>query len=359
MDEATSDRVDGVDRAVLAAGELVEEALNQSIDFGAGLAAVYAVAGEPDEDSAEAGLRSRPRLTMPPANRDDVAALGGGRSSGRSERRTRPAAFGRDSERTRIKAGGVAVVGAGHGGGDTTVELAIGTRRPRVGSGIDVVELVHRVKNGEVDAFGVLYDRYADLVFRYVLYRVGNRSLAEDIVSDTFLKALRRIGTFAWQGTDIGAWFITIARNLVIDHSRASRARLEFPSDDVLSEIGAGAHAAASVSGPDESVLTPLRDRTLLDAVRALTPDQRECVVLRFLEGLTLRETALAMGRKENAVKALQLRAVRALARHLPPTSDTDCHAEPAADVADVNAVPASGGAETRSRVAHQWRTGR
>jgi RNA polymerase sigma-70 factor (ECF subfamily) len=88
---------------------------------------------------------------------------------------------------------------------------------------------------------------------------------------------------------------------------------LEFPTGDIL--------AAADTrwaSGPEESVLAGLSNRALLDAVRALGPDQQECVVLRFLEGLSVRETALAMGKKEGAVRALQLRAVRALARQLP-----------------------------------------
>ncbi len=201
-----------------------------------------------------------------------------------------------------------------------TLELTIGPGTRRAGPAIDVADLVRRAQNGDVAAFGDLYDRYAELVFRYVFYRVGSTQLAEDIVSETFLRALLRIGSFPWRGTDIGAWFITIARNLVIDHARSSRTRLEFPTDDILS--AAETHTGGTFSGPEDTVLTGLRNRNLLDAVRALSPDQQECVVLRFLEGLSLRETALVMDRKENAIKALQLRAVRALARILPPSPD-------------------------------------
>jgi RNA polymerase sigma-70 factor (ECF subfamily) len=312
------------------------------VDLAPRPAAVPAVVGipgfaaAPDGRAASARIRNRPpgcaavRDGKPETwnpdgtwNADGGRNAAGGRSAadgGRPDPDAAPAAA-KGGSKSSVKGGAKGGSKTGEATGDVaTLELAIGTRHRRVRSGIDVVELVDRIKNGEADAFGVLYDRYIDLVFRYVFYRVGNRSLAEDIVSDTFLKAMRRIGTFTWQGTDIGAWFITIARNLVVDHGRASRTRLEFPSDDVLTEIDA--HSATLVRGPEESVLTLLRDRTLLDAVRTLTPDQQECVVLRFLEGLSLRETALAMGRKENAVKALQLRAVRALARHLPPAHD-------------------------------------
>jgi RNA polymerase sigma-70 factor (ECF subfamily) len=215
------------------------------------------------------------------------------------------------------------VTGGGGGGSDptcdvTTLELLRNRRWDAPAA--DVADLVRRVKNGESEAFAALYDRYSELVHRYVFYRVGSVQVTEDIVSETFLRALRRIGSFRWQGTDIGAWFITIARNLVIDQARSSHTRLEFPTEDILAT--AEMCAAGTVSGPEDAVITILRNRTLLDAVRALSPDQQECVVLRFLEGLTLRETALAMDRKENAVKALQLRAVRALARHLPPRSE-------------------------------------
>src|SRR5262249_56811428 len=77
--------------------------------------------------------------------------------------------------------------------------------------------LVRLAQAGDGEAFGQLYDRYVDMVFRFVYLRVNDRALAEDFTSETFLRALRRIGTISYQGRDIGAWFITIARNIVLD----------------------------------------------------------------------------------------------------------------------------------------------
>jgi RNA polymerase sigma-70 factor (ECF subfamily) len=94
--------------------------------------------------------------------------------------------------------------------------------------------LVERAQAGEAEAFGLLYDRYFDTVFRFVYFRVGNRQLAEDLTSDTFLRALKRIGSFTWQGRDLGAWLVTIARNLVADHFKSGRYRLEITTGDVL-----------------------------------------------------------------------------------------------------------------------------
>nr|MDT0665336.1 sigma factor [Micromonospora sp. DSM 115978] len=149
----------------------------------------------------------------------------------------------------------VLAVGGPRESNTTTLELPNLAPRP------EVAELVRRSQDGENEAFGLLYDRYADVVFRYVVYRVGNVSVAEDIVSETFLRALRRIGTFTWQGTDIGAWFVTIARNLIVDYSRSSRVRLEFPSDDVLAAADEPGGASPS---PEDAVLTGLRNRLLL-----------------------------------------------------------------------------------------------
>ena len=182
-----------------------------------------------------------------------------------------------------------------------------------VASNAATAELVSRVQQGDSEAFGAIYDRYAPLVYRYVYYRVGSVVLAEDLTSETFLRALRNLSTFSWQGRDIGAWFVTIARNLVIDHFKSGRYRLEVPTAQIPD-----ADRSSSPPGPEHEVLGRLTNETLLAAVRKLPTDQQECVVLRFLQGLSLRETALVMGRNDGAVKALQYRAIRNLGRLLP-----------------------------------------
>jgi len=175
-----------------------------------------------------------------------------------------------------------------------------------------IMELVERAQNGESEAFGRLYDHYSDTVYRYIYYRVGSRATAEDLTSETFLRALRRIGTFTWQGRDFGAWLVTIARNLVADHFKSSRFRLEVTTGEMLD-------SNECERSPEDSVLESLSNAALLDAVRRLNPQQQECVTLRFLQGLSVAETARIMGKNEGAIKTLQYRAVRTLARLLPP----------------------------------------
>lgn len=179
----------------------------------------------------------------------------------------------------------------------------------------EVWALVERAQAGESEAFGLIYDRYVDTVFRFVYFRVGNRQLAEDLTSDTFLRALKRIGSFTWQGRDLGAWLVTIARNLVADHFKSGRYRLEVTTGDVLD---ADREARGPEGSPESSVVDHITNVALLTAVKQLNPEQQECIVLRFLQGFSVAETAQTMGKNEGAIKALQYRAVRALARLLP-----------------------------------------
>ncbi|WP_425248034.1 ECF subfamily RNA polymerase sigma factor, BldN family [Streptomyces sp. NEAU-NA10] len=205
--------------------------------------------------------------------------------------------------------GGAAVGRRGRAAGAAGAATA---RRPAADSdSARMMDLVERAQAGEADAFGRLYDQYSDTVYRYIYYRVGGKATAEDLTSETFLRALRRIGTFTWQGRDFGAWLVTIARNLVADHFKSSRFRLEVTTGEMLD-------ANEVERSPEDSVLESLSNAALLDAVRRLNPQQQECVTLRFLQGLSVAETARVMGKNEGAIKTLQYRAVRTLARLLP-----------------------------------------
>ena len=175
--------------------------------------------------------------------------------------------------------------------------------------------LVERAQAGDAEAFGELYDRYVDLVYRYIYYRVGTSQLAEDLTSETFLRALRRISSFTWQGRDVGAWFTTIARNLVADHYKSGRYRLEMTHEDVTL-VGEASNMVED--SPENAVLESMQNKVLLEAVKQLNAEQQECIVLRFLQGLSVAETAQAMGKNDGAIKALQYRAIRSLGRLLP-----------------------------------------
>lgn len=202
-----------------------------------------------------------------------------------------------------------AAVGRRGNRGATTTSTV---RRPTADSdSARMMDLVERAQAGEADAFGRLYDQYSDTVYRYIYYRVGGKATAEDLTSETFLRALRRISTFTWQGRDFGAWLVTIARNLVADHFKSSRFRLEVTTGEMLD-------ANEVERSPEDSVLESSPTPRSYRPCERLNPQQQECVTLRFLQGLSVAETARVMGKNEGAIKTLQYRAVRTLARLLP-----------------------------------------
>ena len=174
-----------------------------------------------------------------------------------------------------------------------------------------LIALVELARKGDAEAFGLLYDHYQGSVYRFLYYRVGSVALAEDLTSETFFRALRSMSSFRWQGKDFGAWLMTIARNLTTDHYKSSRTRLESTTEDM------SPHDCAT-EGPEAAVLASLTNEVLLAALKKLPAEQQECLIMRFLQGLSIAETAQILGRSDGAVKQLQLRGVRNLAKLMP-----------------------------------------
>ncbi|MCW2783878.1 MAG: sigma-70 region 2 domain protein [Marmoricola sp.] len=185
---------------------------------------------------------------------------------------------------------------------------AVGTR---------LIALVELARNGDKEAFGQLYDHYQPSVHRFLYYRVGSMTLAEDLTAETFFRALRSMHSFRWQGKDYGAWLMTIARNLTADHFKAGRTRLEQTTEDMQT-------LDSTTESPEVEVLASLTNEALLRALGELPTEQRECLIMRFLQGLSIAETAEILGRSSGAVKQLQLRGVRNLAKLIPSGSVND-----------------------------------
>ena len=174
-----------------------------------------------------------------------------------------------------------------------------------------LIALVELARSGDKEAFGLLYDHYHASVHRFLFYRTRSTTLAEDLTAETFFRALRAMNNFRWQGKDFGAWLMTIARNLCTDHFKSSRARLEMTTEDM------SAHDDTTES-PESAVLAGLTNEILLSALKELPDEQRDCLIMRFLQGLSIAETATILGRSDGAVKQLQLRGVRNLAKLMP-----------------------------------------
>jgi RNA polymerase sigma-70 factor (ECF subfamily) len=200
--------------------------------------------------------------------------------------------------------------GAGGTAGGPPADLKVSSAEDEAEAG-RLIALVDLAKAGDADAFGLLYDHYQPSVYRFLYYRVGSVVVAEDLTSETFFRALRSMSTFTWQGKDFGAWLMTIARNLTMDHFKSSKTRLEMTTEDM------SPHDSTTES-PESAVLAHLTNEALMAALKELPTEQQECLIMRFLQGLSIAETAAALGRSDGAVKQLQLRGVRNLAKLMP-----------------------------------------
>jgi RNA polymerase sigma-70 factor (ECF subfamily) len=171
---------------------------------------------------------------------------------------------------------------------------------------------VDRARTGDQQALADLYDWYMPRVYKYVVARVGNPAEAEDLTEEVFLKMLGAISGFHWREVPFSSWIFRIAHNCIATHYRRSAQR-------------GGATSELSEDMVDErpDLALAVEERITIEEVRrasALLPDaQREVIALRFAVGLSIAETAKALGKREGNVKALQHKAVAKLQKMLVP----------------------------------------
>jgi len=169
-------------------------------------------------------------------------------------------------------------------------------------------QIVERAQQGDADAFADLYVWYAPAIFRYLLVRVGDSSVAEDLTSDVFLKAQEALRRYNRQGVPFAAWLFRIAHDRMVDHYRtqarhpSDQLTEQMPDDSLEPEVRAAAQAEAS---------------RLARAVACLTDEQKTVVQLHLMDGYSLEDTAQIMQKSIGAIKALQHRALANLAKQL------------------------------------------
>ncbi len=179
-----------------------------------------------------------------------------------------------------------------------------------------VEDIVKQAQAGDRSAFAELYEMYYDRIYRYISFKCGNQIEAEDLSGEVFVKMIESIHTFRFRGFPFTSWLYRIAHNVVVDNFRRKGRRPTVPLDT--------ARNAASDAHSDLERLAEisLTIREVVTAMDNLTDLQREVITLRFAAGLTIAETAEAVGRKENAVKALQHAGIRKLRDALTPPSN-------------------------------------
>ena len=191
--------------------------------------------------------------------------------------------------------------------------LGFGGEREAVSKvGLTAADLV-AARLREPAALTRIYTAYAPALFRFFMASVSDRHLAEDLTGSTFVSAIEGLPKFRGPVEALGGWLFQIARHDLYDHRRKqSRSRTE-PLDDNLTE----AAASDATVDPEELAIDRLEGSRVMGALRELSPDQREVLLLRMAEGMTAPEVAIVLGKTTGAVKALQHRGLASLARVL------------------------------------------
>ena len=169
--------------------------------------------------------------------------------------------------------------------------------------------LVRLVQKQDAEAFGVLYERHFDKIYRYFAFKTGDRTEAEDLTQQVFFKAWDAIGSYKPKGLPFSSWLFRIAHNKLVDYFR-SKSKTELPLGDIDAPGG---------SDPASVVEQVLSSEELAEACKCLPELHQEVISLRFAAGLSTAEVAKAMGKSEGAVKAMQHSALVELRRILSP----------------------------------------
>jgi RNA polymerase sigma-70 factor (ECF subfamily) len=171
----------------------------------------------------------------------------------------------------------------------------------------DVQVLVQRAQANDRAAFGELYELFCPKIYSYIAFRLNGRlEAAEDLTEEVFMKALQNLGSFQFREVPFSSWLYRIAHNHLIDYIRSSKKQESVAIDDVE-------HLLFERDSYDGR----LDRQTLTAALAKITDDQRQIVLMRVVQGLSIAETARAVGKSEDSVKQMQSRGLKALKRVL------------------------------------------
>ena len=169
----------------------------------------------------------------------------------------------------------------------------------------ELIEVASRAKRRDPGAFATLFDLFFEKMRRYMYFHTGDLDAAEELAAEVFTTCLESIDRFDDRGGTIGPWLYGIARNLLAEHRRRDGRVTKVPIETVT--------LAATSGNPEGAVLAGLTHQDLYSALSGLPREQREIVILRFIEGYRVKEAAGIMGKTPGAVRALQHRAVVSL----------------------------------------------
>ena len=167
-------------------------------------------------------------------------------------------------------------------------------------------DLVELAKANHREAFGELYERYAEKIYSYVYFRTGNHHDAEDLTARVFFRAMAHIESYTERGVPFQAWLYRIAHNLVANWHRDQGRRRVIPLDEFIA-------SSMKSDAPDRQAEESEEREALMRAIRRLPEERQQLLTLKFVDGLSNVEIGEIMDRTEGAIKSLYHRTLIAL----------------------------------------------
>jgi RNA polymerase sigma factor (sigma-70 family) len=189
---------------------------------------------------------------------------------------------------------------------NTSQESINGPEITQEDTNLETENLVTQAISGDVEAFGELYTNHVTKIYRYVYYNVHDKEHAEDITQEVFLKAWKAIGSCRGKEKTFSSWLYRIAHNLIVDKLRKSQK-----------QSSREAELPESIRDTSDRMEISLEQRDLLKVIDVLSPNQRQVIVMKFIEEMDNREIAETMGKSTGAIRILQMRALETLRKTL------------------------------------------
>ncbi len=185
----------------------------------------------------------------------------------------------------------------------------------------DFSALIERAARGDREAFGEIYEQHALRVFRHAYFLTGDPTLAEDLTAQTFLKALEAIPRYEQRGVPFIAWLLRIAGNLTINYKKAQKNGHHAQLPETLEDED-------RFVSPERSCEAKSNGERIWRFVSQLPHEQRQVVVMRFIDDLPYQEVAQVLGKSVGAVRVIQFRALASLRRMVQQEEQSMTYAE-------------------------------
>ncbi len=171
----------------------------------------------------------------------------------------------------------------------------------------EIRQLIKKAKKGDAEAFGLIYDQFLDRIYRFIYLKVTNREEAQDLAQQAFMKAWEAINRFEDEGLPFSSWLYRIARNLVIDFYRVQKNNVSLDESLVV------LHS----DDLEEQLFKNQKNEEIKEALKDLTGEQRDIIILRFVDDLSYKEIGKIIKKNPAALRILQHRAINKLRKNV------------------------------------------